>query len=407
MLKALHSYSQHRHTERKSSAHARKLRSRVQNLQNLQQLLNRQTPVVETDGTLRCSINNSSTDDIINDTDSVDIGRETPLKPGQTVSLAQCRIKYQDEQAWTESRRNPAVSKHIKGSITLRRHQPGSVSLHPPAQSDGVKADSVGHVTTGCHVTRAKPQRRPWTALPCKYSEARLGVQGHQAVLQGHQAVLQENSRKPFSRQQSDISDTRYRSANGIQEVRDSQGTTQPHVVKLQLSDNMSQPITRSVAYQRRNKTTHAWYDSGHSMSQSVPTGGFLQRHYSSSSSSTPRTSGHDSVDHSSPAGKPSRGGPSNSYSYDGGMFLGAHVGQAEYFVIHPDWVSDAMTIKKLNVDSDKKTTSRSSKDHLTRSSARSWQRRRCMSAPPAKLRNPISWEQSSPVAIPFQNTNT
>lgn len=164
----------------------------------------------------------------------------------------------------------------------------------------------------------------------------------------------------------------------------DLNSSSQLSVVALTLTESMNQPMSRSVAYQRRNQTTHLWTDSSNLMSQSVPAASFLHRHFSSASSS-PRSSHDDS-------GKVNKARPSSSYSYDGGFFVGAHSGQAEYFVIHPDWVSEAMTVKKVSLG-DKKTGS-SLQRSISLTARVLPEGRRCLSAPP-KQRNPITMEHA------------
>ncbi|XP_059171410.1 uncharacterized protein LOC131952666 [Physella acuta] len=158
----------------------------------------------------------------------------------------------------------------------------------------------------------------------------------------------------------------------------------------------MSDHPPHSMAYQKRNRTTHMWTDGSQLMSQSLPSSSFLHRQFASSASSSPRSSRDATSEKASPAGKSATARPSSSYSYDGGFFVGAHSGQAEYFVIHPDWVSEAVTIKKLSIGS------KSSGPPVSKSASfRNWGGRRCLSAPPAKRRNPITWDQSEPVDIP------
>jgi hypothetical protein len=62
--------------------------------------------------------------------------------------------------------------------------------------------------------------------------------------------------------------------------------------------------------------------------------------------------------------------------AYDGGIFL-PNKPKHEYFVIHPDWVSESMTIQKLSLSERKPTYV---------SKTMTWPGRRCKSAPPAKL---------------------
>lgn len=137
------------------------------------------------------------------------------------------------------------------------------------------------------------------------------------------------------------------------------------------------------------------WTDGSQLMSQSLPSSSFIHQQFASSASSSPRSSRDATSEKASPAGKSATSRPSASYSYDGGFFVGAHSGQAEYFVIHPDWVSEAVTIKKLSIGS------KTNGPPVSKSASfRNWGGRRCMSAPPAKRRNPITWGQSEPIDI-------
>ncbi|CAG5129190.1 unnamed protein product [Candidula unifasciata] len=151
----------------------------------------------------------------------------------------------------------------------------------------------------------------------------------------------------------------------------------------------MNRPISHAIAYQKRNQTTHIWTDSSQLMSRSLPTSSFLHRSYGSSAASSPRSSRDTSSEKTSPAGKPTRTRPSSSYSYDGGFFVGAHTGQAEYFVIHPDWVSEAITLKKYLNETEKNGPPLKQAVSLK---GPTLQGRRCLSAPP-KHRNPITWK--------------
>lgn len=158
----------------------------------------------------------------------------------------------------------------------------------------------------------------------------------------------------------------------------------------------MNQPITHSAAFQKRNQDTHRWTDGSQLMSRSLPSNSFLHRSYGSSASS-PRSSRDASSEKTSPAGKSTRTRPSSSYSYDGGFFVGAHTGKAEYFVIHPDWVSEAITLKKYLHDAN---TNGPPLKQTVSLRAQTLHGRRCLSAPP-KSRNPITWGQNYPIHIP------
>ncbi|KAI0226016.1 hypothetical protein LSAT2_023264 [Lamellibrachia satsuma] len=64
-------------------------------------------------------------------------------------------------------------------------------------------------------------------------------------------------------------------------------------------------------------------------------------------------------------------------------------------FTIHPDWVSENLTVAKINL---KERTSSVPQCDMTGSLRRStgitgYPMRRCCSAPPSRTRNPITWE--------------
>ncbi|CAG5120236.1 unnamed protein product, partial [Candidula unifasciata] len=281
-------------------------------------------------------------------------GGSTPSRESTRISrcvkMAQCRLRFYDDV-------DKASCEDLSASQKTAPLPYSKPLLYALEDGDGVLADALGH-------TYRSTQTRPWSVLPgtlcddCKRSYYRL--------FQKTASVTRNNS-NDRKLQRSDLN-----------------ASSQLKVVALALTDSMSQPIPRSVAYQRRNQTTHLWTDSSHLMSRSVPTANFLHRHFSSTASS-PRSSLDDSE-------KTSKARPSSSYSYDGGFFVGAHSGQAEYFVIHPDWVSEAMTVKKASLG-DKRPGS-SLKRSISLTSRTLPEGRRCLSAPP-KQRNPITMEHA------------
>lgn len=72
-----------------------------------------------------------------------------------------------------------------------------------------------------------------------------------------------------------------------------------------------------------------------------------------------------------------------NRCIYEGGVFgSSSHTAKRDFFVIHPDWVSEADTVKKLT-----------SHERKSRQIVISRPARRCRSAPPPRHRNPITWQ--------------
>ncbi|KAL8586441.1 hypothetical protein ACOMHN_050036 [Nucella lapillus] len=194
------------------------------------------------------------------------------------------------------------------------------------------------------------------------------------------------------------------------------------HVRTLHLLSKMDPPISRSAAYNLRNRTTHAWTgdndptayhpSSPDFMTMSCPSPRSLEEHMRSARTSVPRDPNPSPVVVKgravlSPSSPQPRDRPSSAYSYDGGLFLSAgSFSSKDYFVIHPDWVSEAMTVQKLSLNERQgRPQSRSSGQASAR---RGWGKdeeeeegenvvgkrrfRRCKSAPATKNRNPITW---------------
>ncbi|KAL8570833.1 hypothetical protein ACOMHN_006982 [Nucella lapillus] len=88
----------------------------------------------------------------------------------------------------------------------------------------------------------------------------------------------------------------------------------------------------------------------------------------------------------------PINGGPSNSYSYDGGFFVTANNANKDFFVIDPEWVSEVGTIKKHPPG--KTAAATPDKPVVTKPPRNPRNYKRSKSAPPAKHRqNPIMWQ--------------
>lgn len=186
------------------------------------------------------------------------------------------------------------------------------------------------------------------------------------------------------------------------------------------LQAKMDPPISRSTAYHIRNRTTHSWSEDAipiiDPMTMSCPNARSLEEHMRSARAYVPRdpnpspvvVKGRTIVSPSSP--QPPRDRPSSAYSYDGGLFLSANNCNKDYFVIHPDWVSEAMTVQKLSLNDRQGRAQartmgpaasgrwlagggrgeRAGRDEDEAGGGR--RARRCKSAPPAKYRNPITW---------------
>lgn len=172
------------------------------------------------------------------------------------------------------------------------------------------------------------------------------------------------------------------------------------------VSINMMQDTNRKTAsYLKRNQPAHPWHS--HSYPSVRPLEKFVRPPYAymsasvgeremssaMSSSSSRSSSAKSSPQHkacgrtASMSSKSSANNKSpNKYDYDGGLFTHPKDAHAEYFVIHPDWVSESMSIQKLSL------TDRT-KQLPPRSKSMTWPGRRCNSAPPSKYRNPITWE--------------
>lgn len=160
------------------------------------------------------------------------------------------------------------------------------------------------------------------------------------------------------------------------------------------VSINMMQEQNRKTAsFLKRNNPSHPWH------SYSYPTVKPMEKFvraphaYMSasvgdrdlSSSSSRSSSAKSSPSHAAGCRSKSSASQNSKYFYDGGLFTHPKNSNPEYFVIHPDWVSESMTIQKLSLTDRTKTVPKSKSMTLPG--------RRCNSAPPSKYRNPITWE--------------
>ncbi|XP_021355865.1 uncharacterized protein LOC110451950 isoform X2 [Mizuhopecten yessoensis] len=182
--------------------------------------------------------------------------------------------------------------------------------------------------------------------------------------------------------------------ANTTNESYDSTEPKKPVDVK-RVTLSMDAP-SMSNSFMRRNQTSQAWYS--HSCPSTSYLNSHMMRQYQSSGSASPSSSTSSKSysgsgastrasyspqlkkkTESSPKKRPESA--KTNYSYDGGIFV-PNKPKHDYFVIHPDWVSEAMSIQKLSL-----------KERRPVSRTGTWPGRRCKSAPPPKLRNPITWD--------------
>lgn len=129
----------------------------------------------------------------------------------------------------------------------------------------------------------------------------------------------------------------------------------------------------KQINFQRRNRST--W------MSHSFPSASYLNQYAKLHQLSQSR------VESLPAAGKPTASRPQSAHAYDGGVFSPT-APKNDYYVIHPEWVSEAMTIQKLNLKRRPNT--------LVMSASDTWPGRRCKSAPPQNRSNPITWDSSN-----------
>ncbi|XP_052792865.1 uncharacterized protein LOC128226833 isoform X2 [Mya arenaria] len=240
-------------------------------------------------------------------------------------------------------------------------------------------------------------QLRPKTAPPARFIEAIKvrhvnGATEGQSLVGGHfvprvDAIKEVSEANPVSNEE--------RSPRRVLQV-----------AKVDL--NMMQDANRKTAsYMKRNAPAHPWhshsYPSVRPMEKFVrPPHAYMsasvgERDLSSAlSSSSSRSSSAKSSPQHRPMCRPSSGAsksstnsklsPNNKYYYDGGLFTHPKENHSDYFVIHPDWVSESMSIQKLSL-------SERTKQLPPKSKSMTWPQRRCYSAPPSKYRNPITWE--------------
>ena len=160
---------------------------------------------------------------------------------------------------------------------------------------------------------------------------------------------------------------------------------------------NMMEINNKAKSFLKRNEGSHSWYSNSYPtvnnlkyvrvphayMSASVG-----ERDLSSSLSSSRSSSTKSSPSH--PAGRP-QSAVKPQYNYDGGLFVHPRKGPKEEFVIHPDWVSESISIQKISLSKRTSNIKPVKNERMTKSMT--WPGRRCKSAPPSKLRNPITWE--------------
>lgn len=159
----------------------------------------------------------------------------------------------------------------------------------------------------------------------------------------------------------------------------------------------MQESNRKTASYLKRNNPSHPWHSNSYPsvrpmekfiraphayMSASVG-----ERDLSSalSSSSSRSSSTKSSPSHTAGCRPKSASQKNSKYLNDGGLFTHPKNCNPDYFVIHPDWVSESMSIQKLSLTDRNKG--------IPKSKSMSWPGRRCNSAPPSKYRNPITWE--------------
>lgn len=122
----------------------------------------------------------------------------------------------------------------------------------------------------------------------------------------------------------------------------------------------------RALSFMKRNRPSQQWYSYDHLPSAHLQAARSRQ---SPSPQHEPKKSSE----------KKKTRPMSASFSNHHGIFTNPNTDQ-EYFIIHPDWLSESLTIEKLSLTDRKTKTS-------------TWPPRRCKSAPPPKHRNPITWD--------------
>lgn len=199
-----------------------------------------------------------------------------------------------------------------------------------------------------------------------------------------------------------------FSSTDVIQEVQEANRSTSEdgdrssrRVLQVaKVSVKMLQEQTKKAqSYLRRNSPSHSWYS--HSYPTVKPLEKFVRPPYAYMSASVGErdlasalssSSSRSSSTKSSPKHgccRPKSASAKNSndqkYDYDGGLFTHPKNHPNDFFVIHPDWVSESMTIQKLSLTERTRA--------LPKSRSMTIPGRRCNSAPPPKYRNPITWE--------------
>lgn len=155
----------------------------------------------------------------------------------------------------------------------------------------------------------------------------------------------------------------------------------------------------KTASFLKRNNPSHPWHS--HSYPSVRPMEKFVRpphaymsasvgdRELSSalSNSSSRSSSAKSSPSHAAGCRSKSSTSKDSNYYYDGGLFTHPKHSNPEYFVIHPDWVSESMSIQKLSLTDRTKVIPK-----VPKSKSMTLPGRRCNSAPP-KYRNPITWE--------------
>ena len=98
----------------------------------------------------------------------------------------------------------------------------------------------------------------------------------------------------------------------------------------------------------------------------------------------------------------------SNSYHFDGGLFNTVQSPRKQFFTIHPDWVSETLHVQKMNLTERQRSDPQNLGSGSSIRKSATFPYRRCRSAPPPNIRNPITWEGWEPISRtpPYRSRN-
>lgn len=166
------------------------------------------------------------------------------------------------------------------------------------------------------------------------------------------------------------------------------------HVAKVSVCMMQQKENNKTKSFLKRNSPSHPWHS--HSYPSVKPIEKFVRPPHAYMSASV---GGRELSSYACSKGLNAKCTPQNAagcrsksaalqkpkYFNDGGLFTHQQNSGNDCFVIHPDWVSESISIQKLSL------TDRSK--NLPRSKSMTWNGRRCNSAPPPMYRNPVTWE--------------